>query len=191
MRIFKGQNGASGSDAYVVAASEPSYPVVITSGVNDQFVYTPISTGIPDTFTIPPGTYGHESTFFAALSSAVDSMSNPITDYLFVAISAGFVQFSSMTVGTGDNGDTITEGNGGAAAMGFTSLPAIFVGGVDSTEGFAACGVFLIEEVDVTNDANGLVFKGTLNDRMEWLSRQSFSYPWSGGCTVASPRLAI
>ena len=49
---------------------------------------------------------------------------------------------------------------------------------------FSAEGVFLIEEVDVVNDANGLVFQGTMNDRMEWLSRLSFAFAWSEIGTV-------
>jgi hypothetical protein len=46
---------------------------------------------------------------------------------------------------------------------------------------YVPVGVFLIEEVDIINDSNGLVFKGVMNDRMEWLSRLSYSYAWSGG----------
>jgi len=46
---------------------------------------------------------------------------------------------------------------------------------------YAQLGVFLIDEVDINRDSNGMIFKGTMSDRMEWLSRLSFNYPWSGG----------
>ena len=45
---------SEGSQASVLGTA-PTLPVTITYGVDDQFVYTPVSTGTPETFTVAPG----------------------------------------------------------------------------------------------------------------------------------------
>jgi hypothetical protein len=43
---------------------------------------------------------------------------------------------------------------------------------------YAKLGVFFISEVDVVNDSNGVTLVGTLKDRGQWLSRNTFSVPY-------------
>ncbi len=184
MRIYKGFYATAGTSALVNAPSAVSYPVTIVTGVNDQFVYTStVNTGgVPDTFAIPAGTYLTDGDLQVAILNAIDgslvyfyTYTGGVGDSL-----AGGISISSL-IGSAYNGDAITEGNGAAALMGFSSLPAIYAGGTDASGGYAQLGVFLIDEVDINRDSNGMIFSGTMSDRMEWLSRLSFQYAWSDG----------
>ena len=125
-------------------------PVTISAGVNDTFVVT-CSTDLssPETFTIPPGTY---NTIFD-LSDAVNlaqGTTNPITAILSPSVSTfspPVLRFYEVTPGLFNNADTITEGNGGAAAIGFTGTVP-FTGGTGGATGATqGSGVVHIETV--------------------------------------------
>ena len=47
------------------------------------------------------------------------------------------------------------------------------------TTEYAELGHFLIQEVDVMNDGNGVTLVGTINDYGEWFSRRKYSHPFS------------
>lgn len=188
VKIFKGIIGENdGLEAEIPSGDVAvTLPLTIVEGVNDQFVYTStINTGgAPDIFTMTPGTCVTMADVVGQIDNAMDSSSVTFDTYAdaFDA-GGGFIGMQVPINGAGYNGDTITEGNGGAAAFGFTADPDTFAGGTDdsSPTAYAQLGVFLIQEVDIVNDENGLVFKGTMNDRMAWLQRLAFTYAWSGG----------
>lgn len=56
----------------------PNFPVVVVAsggGQNNQFVYTPEATGIPETFSVAAGTYTTMTALLTALGLAIGSMS--------------------------------------------------------------------------------------------------------------------
>jgi hypothetical protein len=112
-------------------AAPITLPVTITSGTNDQFVYTPISTGVPDTFTVAGGTYATLSLLAAVYGNALDSSSTPFGDIANVSTSNP-TNFVEAIVGSAFNGDTISEGNGALALLGFSNTIA-FENGADAS----------------------------------------------------------
>jgi len=117
--------------ASVTAATTPTFPLTF-SGANDKFVYTPIATGIPETFTIPHDEYLGLAGLLGAMEGALNG-SQEFGSFMVITENGSVITATSANPGPGNNGDTITEGNGGAAALGFTIVPAIFSGGAYGT----------------------------------------------------------
>jgi hypothetical protein len=118
--------------AVVDAASAPTLPLTIVHATNDEFIFTSVNDPhSPDTFVIAPGTYTTIGELVAAVSAATSTASGnlPFSTYVVVSETGGKLVFTEVVRGTNGNSDTITEGNGGAAAMGFSSLPGTFAGG--------------------------------------------------------------
>lgn len=80
--------------AEFIAPTTPDMPLTVVMGTNDEFVFTPSSTGTPDTFTVAPGTYNSMQSLSAAMASAVDSLSNPFSTY----VNVGLVEFYDAAV---------------------------------------------------------------------------------------------
>ena len=132
-------DGVRSGGAFVVADIIPSFPVVITEGVNDTFVYTSASDpNSPDTFTIAPGSYADNDALATAVGAATGAETTMST-YADVYNDRGTLAMQEPPEwGSQGNVDTITEGNGGAAAIGFTANPDTFAGGTGGDCGLDA-----------------------------------------------------
>jgi hypothetical protein len=104
----------------------------------------------PETFTIPPGTYNTISELSDAVNLATGTTSDNITTVLNPSVatfSPPVLRFDEVTAGLFNNADTITEGNGGAAAIGFIGTVP-FTGGTGGATGSTqGSGVIYIETV--------------------------------------------
>lgn len=117
--------------ATVTAGSPPSTPLVVVTGVNDTFVFTPAKTGTPETFTVAAGTYSTVAACVAAMGAAVGGSAEAFSTKATPSNSAGSILLTEPT-GRNGNGDTITVGaTDVSAGLGFAS-PSTF-GGVTIT----------------------------------------------------------
>jgi hypothetical protein len=131
--------------ALVVANSAVTFPLTITAGSNDEFVWTPASTSIPETFTIPPATYANITDLYSlGINVAIGSTSgNPFDTYagIFGQWSGNTLYLIAFNNGTADNGDTISYGVHNACVdLGFTGNPNTLSGGVDGNDTFVFAG---------------------------------------------------
>lgn len=133
--------GANDTPATITADSAPSaVPLVVETGVNDTF-YLALDggQGSPELFTMAPGTYSTLAAIDAAVMAATGTDSDTFGNYVVVTDNGTNLVFTM--VGTlpaaGQTGNTITEGNGGAAAIGIDAPPALFEGGAGPTIGIA------------------------------------------------------
>ena len=185
MRIFKGTSFlAGGARASWLGTHAPAVPITITSGVNDAFQVT--GALVTDVFTIAPGTYTTANAFKDALNAAIGTTSGyPFSIYAFFTF--GFTSACEWVVnGSTENGTVIANHVGTPITAWIndgSSTDFTLAGGADGTPtiAYAQLGVFLIDEVDINRDSSGMVFKGTMSDRMEWLSRLSFAFAFTGG----------
>jgi len=118
-----------------VDANGVAYPFTITHNVNDQFIYTPIATGTPDTFTIAPGIYATNTELAAAVNAAVDGAAVTFeTAFSGQLTATGTVEMYFENFGTA--GDTLTStARDALTAIGFTS-PVTMVQGVGDQMAF-------------------------------------------------------
>lgn len=148
------------NQANVTADSPPtSVPLTIT-GANDTFVYTSDGgQGTPETFRIASGTYATLADIDAAVMAATGTHSDVFGDYVTVTDDGTELIFTTVAYGNAQNGNTITEGNGGGAAIGVTSPPDTFSGGGINN---ANLGIYLgvdafvtldVAQIDVPNSA--------------------------------------
>lgn len=118
--------------ATVTADGAPTLPLTITEGSNDTFVFTGQGGGgSPETFTM---TNGATATTLAELEAIVGAASgtdsDTFSDYVTTTDNGTNLVFTMVGDGAdADNGNTITEGDGGAVAVGVTSPPATFANG--------------------------------------------------------------
>ena len=128
---FDGGTGAS-----VTADSAPTLPLTIVTGVNDTFVYTGDGgSGTPETFTMANAAVATTlAELEAIVEAALGSVSGePFSTYVAVTDNGTNLVFTMKTVGvaaSAQNSNTITEGDGGAAAIGIEAPPATFENGV-------------------------------------------------------------
>ncbi len=120
-------------------ANPEALPLVIQTGVNDEFVYTPSSTNIPETFTMAAGTYSSQDEVVAAVSVATGSVSEePLSTY--VTVSGGgsgdnfAILFQAVVIGSAANGDSFSAAgsNDGYVTLGLTNESNLS-GGQDAT----------------------------------------------------------
>lgn len=117
-------------------------PLTVVTGVNDEFVYTPIATGTPETFTIAAGTYST----FGALAAAIDAalgISAEAFSTIATASNAGGgqVRLTTVAISTANTGDTFGPGaNDVSVALGFTENPNVFSNAVNPLTGWAQLG---------------------------------------------------
>ena len=117
-----------------------SDPLVITLGVNDQFVFTPIATGIPETFTMAPGTFTGAGEIDEEIENAIGSAHGEIFNTVCQLNDiAPNLLLLSYYPGSIHNGDTFSEGNGGALALGVTAT-LTFSGGTSGINTFYFTG---------------------------------------------------
>jgi len=121
--------------AHVTADSAPTLPLTITLATNDTFILTSgYDVNSPDTFTIAPGVYTTIGELAAAVSAAESTVSPhlPFSKYVNVTVASTKLVFTDVIRGTSGNSDTITEGNGGGAAIGFSGNPDTFASGTQA-----------------------------------------------------------
>jgi hypothetical protein len=139
MKILVSKNGGQFSNASSVTGDEaPTLPLTIVTGVNDTFIFTGDGGGgSPETFTMAPGVNADLSTLEATVAAALGSVSGePFSTYVTPTDNGTELIFTMVgNNGVSDNGNTITEGNGGAAAIGFTGNPDTFAGGFGGDPG--------------------------------------------------------
>lgn len=128
------QNIANPSSASGDVAA--TLPLTITPGTNDQFVFTPSATGIPEVFTVPGGTYITYQQVVNAMLAATGAVSGELFSTkcnVYSLNSAGGVLVAyALVVGTVHDGDTISPGvNDASVDLGFTENPNTFSGGAD------------------------------------------------------------
>lgn len=115
--------------AAAFAITDPT-PFTVTTGVNDTFIFTPITTGTPETFTVAAGTYTSQSDLADALAQATGTGSDQFGDYLYSYDTGGTDWWLELEAGDNTNGDTLTTGPTDILApIGFTS-PVTFSGGI-------------------------------------------------------------
>ena len=122
--------------ATVPADTAPTLPLTIVGATNDTFVFTGGGGGgSPETFTIAPGVYTTLAALAVAVAAATGSVSGEAFSTLVTVTHPSTVLVFTMagTAGGHDNGNTLTEGDGGAAAIGITSPPDTFAGGANGT----------------------------------------------------------
>jgi len=123
-----------------VTGNQISYPFTVTADVNDQFVFTPVNAfGIPQspvTMSIDTQTYMTDAELEYNLNFDTSGDSS-----LIWSVRGGVVTVrlspSGLYPGALGNGATISEGNHGAAALGFLGNPNYFAGGINATTGAA------------------------------------------------------
>lgn len=116
----------------------PVIPLTIVATVNDTFVFTGAGGfGSPETFTMAPGVYATLNAITEAMAAATGSVSGEAFSTLCgLDDSPGYIQLTvEVDIGLAGNDDTITEGDGGAAALGFTGNPDTFAGGSGGATG--------------------------------------------------------
>lgn len=143
--VLRGAGTVDGQDIepFILAPSQPSLPVVVTEGVNDQFSYTPEGEATI-TYTVPPGTYESASDLIDAVNNSTASDSSQLYAVLNITLAGvdgNFVGFSTTTPGPSTNGSTMQEVNGAFSDMGFSSeSPAVFAGGITSDNSYSILG---------------------------------------------------
>lgn len=122
----------TGSRAFMNAPNPPTLPLTVVTSVNDTFIYTPIATGSPETFTLAAGTYSTLGDLTFAIYSSIGSMSGEqFHTKIGMSNASGHFQPQALAPGTYANGDTLTTGPTDVLAdLGFTS-PATLAGGTD------------------------------------------------------------
>lgn len=193
MWIFKGAI-VGGAPPSWAGSAFPDVPITITAGGNDVFYLDSPSLELGEiAFVVAPGTYTTADEFGDALNAATYSNlgSSPIPFSAFATFSTSFFvgECAWNTDGPAANDANIGDSGYGAGPITSwmndgSSFNINLEGGANGVAAYAQEGVFLIEEVDIINDDTGLTFKGTMNDRMEWLSRLSYNYAWSIDPTV-------
>jgi len=134
--------------AAVTADSAPTLPLTVVAASNDTFIYTSsYDPNSPDTFTIAPGVYTTIAELVAAVAAAQSTVTPflPFSTYVNVTETGGSIVFTSVIRGTSGNSDTITEGDGGAAAIGFSGNPDDFASGANAVAVSMAEGLGIIQ----------------------------------------------
>lgn len=137
--VVVSQDGTPTVQATVNAdEAPPTIPLTIVTSVNDTFIFTGASGGgSPETFTMAPGVYATLNAILVAMAAATGSVSGEhFSTLCSIDDSPNYLQLTvEVDTGIVGNGDTITEGNGGAAALGFTGNPDTFAGGTGGNPG--------------------------------------------------------
>lgn len=146
-----------GVGATLLAPAALMLPLTIVFGVNDQFVYTPQGFGAPETFTVAPGVYATAAAAAIAMAAAVGTMADTFGDYVGCGDGGGGKITLSEIIH--QSGSTITEGNGGAAALGFTTNPDTFIDGSGSTGLWLFPGAGVIQQTAIpTPNGDAFIF---------------------------------
>lgn len=148
VKVVVSQDGTS---AAAVAANSsgnnaPSTPVTVVTGVNDEFVYTPHTTGTPETFTVAPGVYTTGAACAAAMGAALGGSSEAFSTLVLVAVDGGGVLgFTQVVAGAAFNASTIGPGaNDVTADMGFTGTPLFSSGAGGSPAASQGAAIFYL-----------------------------------------------
>lgn len=182
-------DGGTGGSA--TADSPPtSVPLTIVGGAN-TFVFTGDGgLGTPETFTIAPGTYATLAAIAAAVMAAPGTISDTFGDHVIVTDDGTELVFTMTTVGLpafAQTGNTITEGNGGAAAIGINAPPAVFSGGLGPK-----LGIYINDQLLVGNQNPTDVSRvdAGINYAPLKQTRGQIAAPGEGGLVYIGPDLA-
>lgn len=137
VKVVVSQDGKVTVQSTVLADSAPTLPLTIVLATNDTFIFTPTSGGgTPETFTIAPGVYTTIAECVAAMAAAVGTSVDTFGQYVTPSVDSTKILLTNIVdSGIAGNGDTITEGDGGAAALGFTANPDTFANGTGGDPG--------------------------------------------------------
>ena len=152
LKVVVSQDGQiSAVSAFVLADAAPSSPLIVVTGVNDEFVFTgSLGAGTPETFTVAAGNYGTLNACIAAMAAATGSVSGEAFSTKVTPSNGGGGKILLTMVGNGGNGNTVTLGSHDVAAgLGFTANPDTFAGGVGGPTG-ASTGIARVYLVTCT-----------------------------------------
>lgn len=160
--ILTGGNGGTPVDtvATLGADSPVTLPLTIDTGTNDEFVYTPAATGIPEIFTMAPVTLATLADALTAMGAAVGSSAEAFSTLVTPSDGGdGFIELTTVATGSAQNGSTISFGaNDVAADLGFTGNPDTFSNALDAGNcgggGGGAAGWWMTISQDLTGTAN-------------------------------------
>ena len=127
------------TEAAVTADTTATVPLVVVTGVNDQFVFTGDGgAGSPETFTVAPGTYATFAAVVAAMAAAIGSAHGETFDTISAVGGTGGTITLTM-VGSGganDNNNTLGPGSDDVSvSLGFTADPDTYGGGTGGAPG--------------------------------------------------------
>jgi hypothetical protein len=122
---------AIATPAEATAEHAPALPVTVVTGVNDTFRFTGGGgLGAPETFTIQAGTFSTMAQLENAIATSVGTSAEQFSTRCEVTDDGtDILLIMEGEAGAADNGNTISEGNGAAALIGFSSTTA-FAGGL-------------------------------------------------------------
>jgi len=112
----------------VLADAAVTLPLTIATGVNDTFNYTP-NGGAAELFTMAPHVaLATLAAVIAVVAAATGSVSGEAFSTKATPSNGGggMILLTAVALGVTALGDEITEGNAGAAALGFTGNPDLF-----------------------------------------------------------------
>ena len=121
----------TGTGATSLANASVSIPLTIITSINDTFNYSPMGVNT-QTFTVAEGDYTTLVEVIAAMGAAVGAVEgDPFS--AFVTPTNGGSGKILLTERFSMSGSTLTEGDGGAATLGFTGNPNDFTGSTASS----------------------------------------------------------
>ncbi len=138
------------------SGAPPAFPLTINAGVNDQFTVTiqdNATSQIQADLTLTAGAYADMDALVAELNSQIAATSN-ISTRLEAVNNGGTLEFHQAN-GNVNTSITMTEGNGGLAALGFNT-------GDTATAAQADATTELNNLLNVTNGLQGLVAGDTI-----------------------------
>ncbi len=122
----------------VTADSAPTLPLTIVVATNDTFVIVGNAPApASETFTVAPGVYTTIAQTIAAMAAATgDDSGERFDTRITPSNSSGSILLTTAAT-EGSLYAQVIEGNGGAAALGFTGNPDLFTGGYGGTWTFS------------------------------------------------------
>jgi len=136
VEIVVSLDGKKTTNGGLQAPTPPTLPLVITPGVNDTFILNcTFDSSSPETFTIPPGTYTTVADVATAMEAATGTVTSTFLVYFGALDNGGVVGIFEQNGSSLNATDTLVEGNGGLAALGFTDNPTHIVGGAGGNPG--------------------------------------------------------
>jgi hypothetical protein len=140
--VIVSQDGTVTAQASVLAAGAPPVqPLVVVTGVNDTFTFTPGGGGgAPEVFTVAAGSYANIAAITAAMGAAIGALHGEAFSTLVTPSVSGASILLTMIVDSGiaGNGDTITPGATDVSAGLGLANPTTFAGGTGGDPGSSA-----------------------------------------------------
>jgi hypothetical protein len=174
-----------GTAATVLADSAPTLPLTIVASVNDTFVFTGDGGGgSPETFTLAPGVYTTIAEVVTAMGAALGESTEAFSTLVTPSNDSGSILLTMVSGTTGGNGNTLSGGDGGAAALGFTGNPDVFAGGANSSVELLLGGDVIGSPADISvidpSMSSPTPFREPTSSILDWAGGAGYYVPTSG-----------